>query len=268
VVSSGKAALRDIDDVVAAMRSQEWGVTEEQGRLLFDFILREKPRFILELGCGIGTSALYISAALEHLGQGRVLSIDRNPDLPDWVARTFAKLDPELRRFHELIVSQTSYNDELMRLISKQTRDGRCEPLFDFCFIDGAHTWETDSCAFFLAEKLLKPGSWILFDDLTWTIAGSAEAMKHGVGENKPLDLIQSPQVMRIFEFCVCQHPGFDSFTITNDWGWARKKADNQPAAASSVARLFAQQNSTVTKLRRFGGRFLRKSRLHENHEY
>ena len=70
-----------IDRVAAAMRDQPWGVTEEQGRLLYSFILREEPEQILELGCGIGTSACYMAAALAELGRGRVTSIDRNPDL-------------------------------------------------------------------------------------------------------------------------------------------------------------------------------------------
>src|SRR5262245_61633945 len=81
-----------LDNVVAAMRDQAWGVTEQQGRLLFDFIVRERPARILELGCGIGTSACYMAAALAALGRGRITSIDRNPDLADWVEQTFAKV--------------------------------------------------------------------------------------------------------------------------------------------------------------------------------
>lgn len=253
--------MKAIDDVVAAMQSQEWGITEAQGRMLFDFVLREKPQSILELGCGIGTSACYMAAALEHLGRGRILSIDRNSDLPAWVARTFAKVDPALQRFHELIVTPTSYNDELLTLISKQSQNGHCEPCFDFCFIDGAHTWEIDSCAFFLSEKLLKPGGWMLFDDLTWTIADSPEALKHGMGKNMPPDLLQTPQVMRVFELCVCQHPGFDSFTVTDDWGWARKKADSRQASSTSITRLYANQNSMALGLRRRASRILGKAR-------
>jgi predicted O-methyltransferase YrrM len=246
-----------VERVVDAMRTQEWGITEPQGRMLYEFVIRERPQSILELGCGIGTSACYMSAALEHLGDGRIMSIDRNPDLPDWVNRTFAKLDPALQRFHTLIISSTSYNDELMRLISKQTRDGRCEPCFDFCFIDGAHTWEVDSCAFFLAEKLLKPGGWILFDDLTWTIAGSQEAMKQLSGAPIATDLMQTCQIMKVFDLCVCQHAAFDSFAITNDWGWARKKLTDSSGSSPTVTRLFTRQNGVASRLLRFARRLV-----------
>lgn len=199
--------MHAIDDVVKSMSTQPWGITEEQGRVLFEFILKEKPLSILELGCGVGTSACYMAAALDRNGGGRILSIDRNPELPEWVKSSFAKIDPSLQRMHDLIVTPRSYNDELMNLILRQSQGGKCEPCFDFCFIDGAHTWEVDSCAFFLAEKLLKPGGWMLFDDLTWTIGGSPEAIKNGVGQDMPPELLQTQQVMRVFELCVSQHP-------------------------------------------------------------
>lgn len=248
-----------IDSVVASMKDQPWGITEAQGRLLHEFVLRERPRAILELGCGIGTSACYMAAALDACGAGKILSIDCNPELPHWVKATFAKLDPALQSFHEVRITATSYNDELMKLIETNTVDGVCNPCFDFCFIDGAHTWEVDSCAFFLSEKLLKPGGWMLFDDLTWTIAGSPEALKRGVGKNAPQDLLKTPQVMKVFELCVSQHPAFDSLTITDDWGWARKKPTaGSNASANAIARLYGDRQSFFGRIRRLAKLFRR----------
>jgi len=71
------------------MRSQEWGITEQHGRLLFDFILRKKPRLAAESEI---RRVIYRPPSSIWAG-GRVLSIDRNPDLPDW-ART-ARIDPD-----------------------------------------------------------------------------------------------------------------------------------------------------------------------------
>jgi hypothetical protein len=123
----------------------------------------------------------------------------------------------------------------------------------------GAHTWEVDSCAFFLAEKLLKPGGWMLFDDLTWTAASSPEATKHWPEGKEPTELMRTAQVSRIFELCVTQHPGFDSFTITDDWGWARKKAGVEQNPSASVTRLFTHHNGSAARLRRLGRRLLGK---------
>ena len=58
-----------------------------------------------------------------------------------------------------------SYNWSLMKVL----RDNRA-PLFDYVYLDGAHTWAIDALAFFLIDRLLKPGGYIDFDDYSWTI--------------------------------------------------------------------------------------------------
>jgi len=40
-------------------------------------------------------------------------------------------------------------------------------------FLDGAHTWAHDALAFFLADRLLRPGGHIDFDDFDWSLARS-----------------------------------------------------------------------------------------------
>lgn len=222
--------MASIDLIVDAMSDQPWGVTEEQGRELYQFVLQERPEQILELGCGIGTSACYIAGALEELGQGTITSIDRNPGLPEWVARTFAKVPGDLSKYHQVVIDPASYNNHLLHLIEAQTKDGLCEPCFDFCFIDGAHTWETDGCAFFLAEKLLKPGKWILFDDVFWTVAGSPEAIKN-LTQPMSEEFQQMQQVLKVVNLLVAQHPGFEDLRISGDWAWARKRAEVRPSA-------------------------------------
>jgi predicted O-methyltransferase YrrM len=61
-----------------------------------------------------------------------------------------------------------SYNWSLMELL----RDNP-EPIFDYVFLDGAHTWAFDALAFFLIDLLLRPGGYLDFDDYYWTIASS-----------------------------------------------------------------------------------------------
>jgi hypothetical protein len=46
-------------------------------------------------------------------------------------------------------------------------------PQFDLCYFDGGHTWDVTGFGFVLVDMLLRPGGWIIFDDLNWTIAGS-----------------------------------------------------------------------------------------------
>ena len=48
-----------------------------------------------------------------------------------------------------------------------RTDQGRCPaPGYDFCFLDGAHLWEPDALAALLVTQLLRPGGWLLMDDL------------------------------------------------------------------------------------------------------
>jgi predicted O-methyltransferase YrrM len=61
-----------------------------------------------------------------------------------------------------------SYNWSLMRLLGE-----REEPVFDYVFLDGAHTWALDALAFCLVDRLLRPGGIVDFDDYAWTLATS-----------------------------------------------------------------------------------------------
>jgi hypothetical protein len=61
-----------------------------------------------------------------------------------------------------------SYNWQLGKII-EQTNG----PIYDYVFIDGAHTFAVDALTFFLADRLLKIGGHIDFDDYDWTLADS-----------------------------------------------------------------------------------------------
>jgi hypothetical protein len=63
-----------------------------------------------------------------------------------------------------------SYNWPLMKLIETEPFEG----LFDFCFLDGAHTVAIDALTFFLCDRLLKVGGYMDFDDYGWRLRGSS----------------------------------------------------------------------------------------------
>jgi hypothetical protein len=68
------------------------------------------------------------------------------------------------QRYHD------SYNWNLMKIIEENPSGG----LFDYCFLDGAHTFSVDALNYFLCERLLKPGGHIDFDDYEWRLRGSS----------------------------------------------------------------------------------------------
>jgi hypothetical protein len=63
-----------------------------------------------------------------------------------------------------------SYNWSLIQLLVKQNHI----PLFDYCFLDGAHTFAVDALTFFMCDKLLNKGGYIDFDDYNWRLRNSS----------------------------------------------------------------------------------------------
>jgi len=196
----------------------------DDGFLLYNFILDNKPNNILELGFQHGVSTLYIAAALDEIGNGEITTID-NLTAKDAEPTIIELADRAgLSKYITPIFANTSYNWELMKLIRDNTKDNNCVPIFDFCFIDGAHSWETDGFAFFLADKLLKKDSYILFDDLNWTYSESkglkdTEFVKKMSDEEK-----NTPQVELILNLLLAQHPNYDIVEIRDRWAWVKKK--------------------------------------------
>jgi predicted O-methyltransferase YrrM len=130
-----------------------------------------------------------------------------------------------------------SYTMELMRLVQANTVDYRCNPQFDFCFIDGAHNWDTDGFAFFLVEKLLRPGGWLVFDDLDWTYETCLHLspVDADVASLMSTEERSTRQIRDVFELLVRQHPGFDVVRQFRDHGWARKSGPQDSTEESRL---------------------------------
>ena len=190
-------------------------------RALGDFVRRTGAREVLELGTGHGGSACWLAAGLRLNGGGRLTTIDRDtaPAVAELLKSAGAADTTRIVR------TSRSYTWELMRLIQANTTDDRCNPQFDFCFVDGAHNWDTDGFAFFLVEKLLRPGGWLVFDDLDWTYATCLHLspVDADVASLMTPEEQSTPQIRDVFELLVRQHPGFDVVRQFRDHGWARK---------------------------------------------
>lgn len=141
---------------------------EHQARFIADMIAEHDLKDILELGFFHGKSSAYIAATLEDLGRGHLTTIDtkeaqrKKPDIHQVVG--------ELGLAHRVtpIFANRSYTWELGKMLQREER-----PQFDFCYLDGGHTWDATGFGFVLVDMLLRPGGWIVFDDLNWTITGS-----------------------------------------------------------------------------------------------
>lgn len=200
-------------------------MSPERGRKIYDFLLEhESIEDVLELGFAHGVSSCYIGAALQQKGRGKLMTFDRpvarerDPNIEQLIQRC------GLEDFVEPHYSLPSFTWSLMKIIEERSGSGVCEPMFDFCYFDGGHTWDTTGFAFFIVDKLMRPGAWVLFDDLEWSHAKSRDVWNKDWFKSKPEDWKNTCQVKKVFDLIVRQHPGYTSFHVDGNWGWAQKK--------------------------------------------
>jgi len=198
-------------------------MTIEQAEKLSQFIAENPIYNILELGFYHGVSSCYIAHTLRELQRdgAHLTSIDLESarDLSPNIEQLVE--DFALEKILTVVYDDKSYTWTLMAMID----DGR-HNTFDFCYIDGAHNWDTDGFAFFLVDKLLKKGGWILFDDLDWTYNDSPKLKNSDFVRSMPKLERETKQVRKVFELLVEQHPNYDYFKEDMGWGLAQKVSD------------------------------------------
>lgn len=221
-----------------------------QADRLTAFMEEHKIKNILELGFAHGVSTAYMAAALNRSGGGSIVTIDREvarqrePNIETLLAKVGAS--DRVKIFYE----PTSYVWRLMKFLDQEPR-----PEFDLCYLDGAHSWFVDGFAFFLVHLLLKPGGWIIFDDLNWSYEKSPSLKTTEFVQNMPEDERVTPQVRKVYELLVKPHPDFCNFMIDGSWAYAQKRSTLK--ANPTEREITVEQ---VIKREYYGlGQFLRK---------
>jgi predicted O-methyltransferase YrrM len=194
-----------------------------KGKALYDLVLERRPRMILELGFAHGVSTCYLAAAAHALGDCRVTAVDREQS--GLLEPSLEALSQRLGLAHLVSVhrERSSYTWFLKKEIAAQSQGGsRCEPKYDLIFIDGPKDWTNDGCAFFLCDKLLRPGGTLLFDDYAWSYRKDEHrrGSPHREGYVFPHmseDEFAEPQIKAVFELLVMQHPDYGAFEIIDD---------------------------------------------------
>jgi predicted O-methyltransferase YrrM len=171
-----------------------------------EFFAASGCRRYAELGVYQGDTALAIAASLGGEGELHLFDFEDRVELVACRLReaghdnVFAH--PNTRRLMD------SYNWSLMELLAQHA-----EPVFDYVFLDGAHTWAHDALAFCLVDRLLLPGGYLDLDDYGWTLRDSP-SMNPGVfpevEELYTHDQIDTAQVALVIDLLVKRDPRYE----------------------------------------------------------
>jgi len=206
--------VQELFDDIPYMRHREAGI-------LRDLIDEKRPRRLLELGFYHGKSSAYIAAILEDLGiDGHLVTLDltaaqgRQPNIEELLSRT------GLTHRVTPLFCKRSYTWELQRMISAAER-----PRFDFCYLDGGHTWDVTGFGVLLIDMLLCPGGLLLLDDMDWMMRTSEyHQSQPGSLAGFDEDEIDAKPVRIVWD-TILKHLGYEQVREypKAHWGLARK---------------------------------------------
>lgn len=200
-----------------------FGVGEKNAKMLYDLIIEKQLYNILELGFAHGKSTCYMAAALDELKKGNITTIDIKIVMQNDPNIINLSKSLGLDKYISPIFSDISSNWELRKIIQQQSINNLCVPKYDFCFIDAFHSWEMAGFDFFLVDKLLVPGGWIIFDDLHWSFNASPSWSNSEKTKKMTPEYKETKQILDVYTYLVQQHPNYDNFRIDGNFGFAQK---------------------------------------------
>lgn len=173
--------------------------------LTIQLVKEVKPKVYAEIGISVGGTVLEVS---------KLLPPDGEIHLFDFYNKVAVIKDQLLASGFKNVVGHSnsyklrdSYNWSLMKLLQSCP-----EPIFDYVYIDGSHTWEIDGFTFFLVDKLLKPGGYIDFDDYHWSL-GTSPTMKPSLfpltAKLYTEEQINTQHIKLVVDLLVRPHPNY-----------------------------------------------------------
>lgn len=209
--------------IAEAYPSSELNVEGPNQRTV-EFFKSTSCRTYAEVGVYKGYTAAKIA---EHLnGEGEIHLFDYGDRTGPAVARLRDAGHQNVVEHANSRQIMDSYNWSLMRLLQD-----RGEPVFDYVFIDGAHTWALDALAFFLVDRLLKIGGYVDFDDYYWTLARSPSMNPEVFPDVRRLftqEQIEERQVALVVDLLVRPDPRYEELVENKIF---RKRKPPDPAS-------------------------------------
>lgn len=204
----------NLEAVQTAIEGRKW-MNLPMAQKAAGWIIPLGNRRILELGHMHGASTCYFAAMAQDLC-GHVTTCDlpaaatMTPNLEDGLAKC---------GLADLVTIHRDPEGAEWRMM--QMIDAGAE--FDFIYIDAGHSVKCCGLMFFLAERLLRPGGMILFDDIHWSYRKGGMADVPWVRRLTEAEQT-TEQVGWVWRTLVQKHPGFEYFQEDGNWGWCWKR--------------------------------------------
>jgi predicted O-methyltransferase YrrM len=139
-----------------AVKTLHSAIWRDEARALHDVVLERAPAAVLEVGMAYGVSSLVITAALEELGAGTLVSVDPYQST-DWGSAGVETLRRAGLSHRHTLIEEPDYL-VLPRLCAEHAS-------VDFVYIDGFHTFDYTLLDLFYADKLLRVGGVVGIND-------------------------------------------------------------------------------------------------------
>jgi predicted O-methyltransferase YrrM len=199
-------------------------VTPDRGVFVRDMCRDVRARSVLEIGMAWGLSTLHIQEGLLSNGAGPHAHVVVDPKQTS----KFRGVGRQMLREAGVEQFVEFHQDYSEFLLPRLVCEGR---VFDFVFIDGAHRFDNVFVDLFYANRLLKPGGVVVFDDVfaeSINLACRFARTNYGY-----LPVAQHPPAA----------PPFDDDSAPADWRPVmvalRKPAEEMPLALFQFVRFF-----------------------------
>jgi predicted O-methyltransferase YrrM len=133
------------------------GINDEEGKYLFDLVIKNESKKLVEIGMANGISAAYMAAALKQQKAGILVSIDPF-QTSQWKSNGLDLIATMKAKTHHKLIQEKSY--EALPKLLKRNQDK-----IDLVFIDGWHTFDYTLVDIFYSVLLLRIGGILVIDD-------------------------------------------------------------------------------------------------------
>jgi len=157
---------------------------------------------VAELGVGIGATSLTLARCLNNAGHLHLF--DFHDKLSQLAADLAALGFTNIECFGNSSKHWDSYNWTLAKFLLAGHR-----AVYDYIYLDGAHTFAVDGLACILCDQLLKPGGFIEVDDYDWKFSQSRwmQEIRH---EFMTEEQINTPQLAMVVELFLNGNPAYE----------------------------------------------------------